>query len=58
MNDTELKELIMKRQENHRISCVTACDIADETGISRKRIGELLDDLGVKIHSCQLGCFK
>jgi len=58
MNDADLKELIMKRQENHRISCKAACDIADETGASRRKIGELLDDLGVKIHSCQLGCFK
>ncbi len=58
MGDAELKELIMKSQENHRISCKAACDIADQTGASRKKIGELIDELGVKIHSCQLGCFK
>ncbi len=58
MDDTELKELIMKSQENCRISCKVACDIADRTGASRRKIGELLNELGVKIHSCQLGCFK
>jgi hypothetical protein len=58
MDDTELKDLIMKSQNEKRISCKAACDIADKTGASRKKIGELLDELGVKIHSCQLGCFK
>jgi hypothetical protein len=58
MGDAELKELIMTSQENSRISCKAACDIADQTGASREKIGELLDELGVKIHSCQLGCFK
>lgn len=58
MGDAELKELIMKSQVNQRISCKAACDIADQTGASRRKIGELIDELGVKIHSCQLGCFK
>jgi hypothetical protein len=58
MGDAELKELIMKSQVNRRISCKAACEIADQTGASRRKIGELLDELGVKIHSCQLGCFK
>jgi hypothetical protein len=58
MDDKELKELIMKRQENLHISCKAACDLADETGASRSKIGELLNELGVKIRSCQLGCFK
>jgi hypothetical protein len=58
MDDKELKELIMKSQHDNRISCKAACDIADRSGASRKRIGELIDELKVKIHSCQLGCFK
>ena len=35
MDDNELKELIMKSQEDNRISCKAACDIADQTGASR-----------------------
>jgi hypothetical protein len=58
MDDTELKELIMKSQKDQRISCKAALDIADKTGASRRKIGELLNELKVKIHSCQLGCFK
>lgn len=57
MEDAELKELIMEKQSDHRISCKSACDIAEQTGVPPRRIGQLLDELKIKIHSCQLGCF-
>jgi hypothetical protein len=58
MDDEQLKELIMKRQSDGRISCPAAMAIAKETGVPGARIGQLLDELKIKIHSCQLGCFK
>ncbi len=58
MDEKAIKELIMKRQSNSRISCKAACDIADESGVSRSLIGRLLNEMKIKIHSCQLGCFK
>ncbi len=58
MKDDEIKALIRKRQSDNRISCEAACDIAEETGISKIEIGRLLDEMKIKIHSCQLGCFK
>jgi DNA-binding Lrp family transcriptional regulator len=58
MDDGELKKIIMERESSGRISCKTACDIADETGVSRRDVGRLIDELKIKIHSCQLGCFK
>ncbi len=58
MDEKAIKELIMKRQSNNRISCKAACDIADESGASRSLIGRLLNEMKIKIHSCQLGCFK
>lgn len=58
MEDKELKELILKKQVDNRISCRTACDIADEANVSRQKLGSLINELGIKIHSCQLGCFK
>jgi len=57
MEDSQLRDLIMEKQSNGRMSCKTACDIADQAGISRRKIGRLLDDMKIKIHSCQLGCF-
>jgi hypothetical protein len=58
MEDSQLKELIMQKQSGGRISCKAACDISDETGVSCRDIGRLIDELHIKIHSCQLGCFK
>ena len=58
MDDDKLRELIMKRQSDQRISCQSACEIADEVGVSRMRVGRLIDKMEIKIQSCQLGCFK
>jgi hypothetical protein len=58
MDESHLKELIMKRQTNQRIACKTAFEIAEETGASRAEIGRLLNELNIKVHSCQLGCFR
>ena len=52
-----MRDLIMEKQSNGRISCKTACDIADKAEIPRRKIGQLLDEMKIKIHSCQLGCF-
>ncbi|MDQ7782203.1 MAG: hypothetical protein RDU20_04965 [Desulfomonilaceae bacterium] len=57
MEDSQLRDLIMEKQSDGRMACKTACDIADKAGIPRRRIGQLLDEMKIKIHSCQLGCF-
>lgn len=57
MEDLEIKELIRKKQSNNRISCKIAMELAEESGIPRRKLGSLLDEMGIKIHSCQLGCF-
>lgn len=57
MDEAKVRELIMKRQSNKRISCKAACDVADEAGVSRMVVGRLLNEMEIKIHSCQLGCF-
>jgi hypothetical protein len=58
MDDDKLKELIMEKQSNQRISCRTACEIAEKAGVSKLRVGQLIDEMKIKIHSCQLGCFN
>ncbi|MBI5251585.1 MAG: hypothetical protein HY912_19005 [Desulfomonile tiedjei] len=57
MDERELKDLIMKKQSSGKISCKVACEIADQTGTPRREIGRMIDELSIKIHSCQLGCF-
>lgn len=58
MEDNELKELILAKQVGGKISCKAACDVADATGVPKSRIGELLDEMEIKIRACQLGCFE
>ena len=58
MEDIEIKEIIIKKQSDNKMSCKTALEIADNTGVSRRKIGDLINELKIKIHSCQLGCFK
>jgi hypothetical protein len=39
------------------ISCAAAMRLAEELVISRQQMGELLNELRIKIKHCQLGCF-
>ncbi len=57
LNDTELKELLKALEEDGRITCEEAWDFADKHSVPKAKVGSLLDDIGIKIHGCQLGCF-
>lgn len=58
MEDKELRNLIEEKQKDQRIACKTALSIAEIAGVSPRRVGEMLNEMKIKIHSCQLGCFK
>ena len=54
------EEIIAKLKEAARegkIPCAMAFKIAKECSVSTKEIGNLLNQLKIKITSCQLGCF-
>jgi len=51
----ELKEY--GNNHNNRITCAKAWEFADKFGITKKEIGEILNELKIKITNCQLGCF-
>jgi hypothetical protein len=54
------EEIIAKLKEAARegkIPCAVAFKIAKECSVSTKEIGNLLNQLKIKITSCQLGCF-
>jgi hypothetical protein len=54
---TELEEKITSSLANDRLPCTTAFKIAQELKVSLREVGETTDKLGIKISSCQLGCF-
>lgn len=53
----ELEEKIKASLANGRLPCAVAFKIAKQLNVSTKEIGEACNQLGVKISSCQLGCF-
>jgi hypothetical protein len=57
MSTDEIKERIRAAAPEGRIACAAAFRLAEEMGLSRRRLGELLNELKIKIIQCQLGCF-
>jgi biotin operon repressor len=53
----DVKARIKAAAPNGKIACAAAFHLAEELGISRKALGELLNELRIKIIQCQLGCF-
>ncbi len=57
MDKAELSEKVKKLSKNGKISCKQSLKLAEEAGISSRDLGELLNDLKIKVMGCQLGCF-
>ena len=49
---------VKRRSRNGKISCAVALKLADELGVSPKKVGQAANELKIKIRACQLGCFK
>ncbi len=57
MTQEELKAKIRAAVPEGKIPCAAAFKLAKDLGLSRKEIGDLLNELRIKITQCQLGCF-
>ena len=57
MSPEELKDIIRAAAPEGKIACAAAQRLADELLISRQEMGNLLNELKIKITQCQLGCF-
>jgi hypothetical protein len=58
MTMKEIKASIQAAAPNGRIPCAAAFKLAEDLGITRSRLGELFNELNIKIIQCQLGCFS
>ena len=52
-----LRKALTERAPEGRISCQEAWQVAEETGLEYAEVGAACNELGIRIHSCQLGCF-
>jgi len=57
MTSEDLKAKIKAAVPEGKIPCAAAFKLAQDLGLSRKEMGELLNELHIKITQCQLGCF-
>jgi hypothetical protein len=53
----DLKAKIQATAPAGQLPCAAAFQLAEELGLSRAEMGELLNELKIKITHCQLGCF-
>lgn len=55
------KEIIMEKIKelapNNKLSCAKAHQLAADLDVEPDEIGELCDELKIKIYGCRLGCF-
>lgn len=58
MSEDRARELVSERAKDNRLPCAQAFRIAEETGVPKARIGEILNEMNVKVVRCQLGCFS
>jgi len=57
MTDAELKDKIQAAAPQGKIPCARAFLLAQELDLPKARLGELCNELKIKIIQCQLGCF-
>ena len=62
MNTEDLKKIIMdscdKIDGKIKLSCAKAFELSDKHNIGLPEIAGVCNRNGIRIHKCQLGCFK
>jgi len=58
MDRKKLEEAVLGKAKDGKLPCALCFKMADDFGISRKEMGEILNEMNIKISQCQLGCFK
>lgn len=60
MNENKKEKLLKLVKEgavDNRLSCNLAHRLSEENGFTLGEIGQICDELKIKISKCQLGCF-
>jgi len=57
LKEDEIVAELREAAKEGKITCAMAQKIAIENKVPMKRVGELLNQMKIKIAQCQLGCF-
>lgn len=58
MDRKKLEETILGKSKDGKLPCAACFKIAEDFGISKKEMGEILNEINIRITQCQLGCFE
>jgi hypothetical protein len=58
MERDQVIEAIKKKAKEERIPCTVCFQIAKEHNIPKRELGQLLNELGIKVIQCQMGLFE
>ncbi|MDP6044989.1 MAG: hypothetical protein QGG25_05240 [Phycisphaerae bacterium] len=58
MTPEELRNAIQAQAVDGKVSCKAMLDLAASSETSSQQIGEICNELSIKVSGCQLGCFK
>lgn len=56
--DEKIIQAVLKSVKDGRLSCTMARKLAGDLRVTPGEIGEACNQLKIKIHACELGCFK
>lgn len=56
-NKEKLKQLLEENSKEGKITCSSCHEISEKHSYVLKEIGEMADEIGLKIVNCKLGCF-
>jgi len=58
MDRKELEKVILEKAKEGKLPCTVCFKVAEDFGISKKEMGQILNEINIKISQCQLGCFE
>ncbi len=57
MNKEDVLKKMQEAAPNGKLSCAEAREIMQEFNVPHGQMGDLCDEVGIKIYGCELGCF-
>ena len=57
-DDQQLREEIRGMAAGGRAACKGLLELAERTNVSPGRIGQLCNEMDIRVAGCQLGCFR
>ncbi len=58
MDREKIEKAIKEKSKDGKLPCAICFKIAEDFGISKREMGQILNEINIRISQCQLGCFE